>query len=352
MIYNYFLVVVIIVIILELSRGIKNNNKKDLKAFVHIGPPKTGTTHIQSVLYLYRETLSNLAAVILQKEIKNNLSVDFKEYINSVKFQKHIIVSSEALSQHSNPQQLVNFLHGYNITVISTYREVLSRSLSGCHQHMSMGRLSSSNCIDFVSSSVDSNLQNELGITFQVAGKIGVNKIKVIDYYGLLAAKEEITHVFLCQIIGVLCARTKPQSIKSVELKENASPSPTWVYLITAYTRFIGRKNCERAYALYHDDFELFTKTYKKLARGTNFYDIEKLPYVTKNVSMAVHHSQLIDFQLRNSLLKSAIMYGNSTANIVASENFILMKELDGKKLDSTKNFTSLLQSIYNHIKC
>jgi len=216
---------------------------------------------------------------------------------------------------------------------------------------MSMGKLESFNCINYIDS-VDGNIQNELDITFQIAKKIGVSKIKLIDYYGLLAAKEEIAHVILCQIIGILCDQTKPQHINSAGLRDNNSPSPTWVYLITAYTRFLGYENCHRAFTLYHEDFESFSKAYEKLAHGTNFYDIEKLPYVTKNLSMAVHHSQLVDFQLRNSLLKSAIMYGNSTANIVASEKFILMKELDGKSLDSNKNFKALLQNIYNHIKC
>ena len=38
--------------------------------------------HIQSLLYLYRETLSSLGyAVILQKEIRDNIPVYFKEYI-------------------------------------------------------------------------------------------------------------------------------------------------------------------------------------------------------------------------------------------------------------------------------
>ena len=340
--------------ILKVSKGIKNN-REEPKAFIHIGPPKTATTHIQSILNLYKEKLSELGyTVISQKEIKNDISNLFKELINRNRFQKNLIVSAESLSAKKNidPLMWLEFLHGYNVTIISTYREVLSRRLSNCHQHMSMGRIQDFNCMNYINS-VNYTIYDELDRTFQIAKRIGVNKIKLVDYYGILAAKGEISYVILCKIIGVLCVKTKPDHVSSSSnLHDNKSLSPTWVYITTAYTRYVGYGNCQRAYSLYHDSFDLFSSTYLKLAHGTEFYDIDSLPYLTSNLSKAVYSSQLVDNQLRNSLLKSVIMYGNATANRIASENFVSMKELDGKSLDSNKKFKALLQKIYDSVKC
>lgn len=350
--YSISFIMFVVIYVIKVSKGIKNN-RDEPKAFIHIGPPKTATTHIQSVLNVYRGKLSELGyAVILQKEIKEDVRNIFKELINRNRFQKNLIVSAESLSGSFDPLIWLEFLHGYNVTIISTYREVLSRHLSNCHQHMSMGRIKDFNCINYISS-VSYTIYDELDRTFQIAKRIGINKIKLLDYYGILAAKGEISNVILCKIIGVLCVKTKPDYVSSSSnLHDNKSISPTWVYLITAYTRYVGYGNCQRAFVLYHDSFDLFSRAYLKLARGTEFYDIENLPYLTGNLSKAVHSSQVVDNQLRTSLLKSVVMYGNATANRIASENFISMKELDGKSLDSNIKFKALLQKIYDNIKC
>lgn len=362
---KYTAVVIVILLILLLVNGITNDpinntvninrhlNKNNVNAFVHIGPPKTGTTHIQSFLQANSETLDDRGyKVILQKSIKDDVNHLLKAAIDNNKFQKHLIISAESLSMDNDPYIWLQFLHGYNITIIATYRETISRTLSGCHQRMSMGRILDFNCLKYLGSVENYKLENELDKTFLIARKIGVLRIKLIDYYGLLAAHEEIVHVFLCQIIETMCIKTDNQK-KIVSDHDNQSLSPTWIYLITAFTRVARNNNCQKSFfTFYHDDFYKFKSAYNNAADGTNFLNVDKLPRTTKNLTKSVHNSQIIDMEFRKSILQKTIMYGNVTANKIMSEEFTIMTELDGEKLDTDKKFIAVLQKVYNQFKC
>eukprot|EP01039_Chlorochromonas_danica_P004497 gene4496-4932_t len=217
--------------------------------YLHIGPHKTGSTHIQTVLTLFQPHLSKLGvcwagnhtkahhdfAKALKFNHPLNHSVESMTRIHSCLQQEHIILSSETFDELdvASIRRLEALLLRHNkspqegklqIRVVAVYRDWFQCLFSAYVERTkkSLSRLRSFS--NFFTMRYDSAREGYgldiLGILRRYEEVFGLDALSLIDYAGTEAAGKDIAEVLLCEIIRIDC-----QNISFVQQKrENESP--------------------------------------------------------------------------------------------------------------------------------
>jgi hypothetical protein len=358
-----------------------------LQAFIHIGPPKTGSTYIQDVLYdnirklaYYKfylpkliidkanDKVKTLSYVKFQKDIIRHMDTEKSQnFINNYfeyvkKKQGSVIMSSEAftgndIASTNFPLYIENLKTNIPIngTIIMIYREDLSRSISNCNQNVKKDRQENSftclnNNIDYGEGGFYINKLDKYTKTF------GLSNIKIIDYYGALAENKDIAYILICEIMGILCKELKPLDEKKVKLI-NSSRGLTLSALFTLFEEYAKLHNC-RINTNFKNNraYNYFNESLNNELIGTKWEGLHNIPLLQFNFSKKLNETIKLDQQLRDSKYGSSIIYGNRQANLDAAQKSIIKyNEIDSETIarDPLLNtiFKSLLSKYRDYVK-
>jgi hypothetical protein len=294
--------------------------------FIHVGPPKTGTTHIQTYLmkhirYLnsfkfcypsaFLETEKAFRFLAFDLHMNKNLSAH-KALINKcVVKQMNIFISAENLAPLNETKLEVLktlFPQGSTIYIIIAYREWLSRMYSHYTEEAKVnlyraGPISSFLYEDY-GNIVNSPLEYDMKhMVDRFVAVFGWNNTMVVDYHGVMSSGKDLVYVFLCEIVKVLCFKTRYMNIKTTH--ENKRPNEKYIHLIALlrdYIHFHGYRFCRikigefsRTLLAYYNELKPNPPT--KISHLTLLY-----PY-----------SQALDEKFRNKY-GSVMLYNNQTA--------------------------------------
>jgi len=245
---------------------------------------------------------------------------------HSVKNNRNIIMSSEEFDNvnATHVATLKNHLQGFNVSIVFVYRELLAQLIS---LHFEMNRFEHENFVHFSTSfsgflfrmldSIPLMLKPVEAVRIY-ADVFGVERMRVIDLLGVTAAREDVVHVLLCKVGGVLCnykgfpplnANTDTQ----VHLSNSAySLLPAQVF--SFYKSYLERQrnNTCKICGSVLQEYHRFSARYKEHLK-------EHVPpaITTTKLSFLVPLSQQADATLRDTY-GPAILYGNRTANLQA----------------------------------
>eukprot|EP01032_Pedospumella_encystans_P019402 gene19402-22056_t len=256
---------------------------------------------------------------------------------------RNIILSSEEFDDMNVTQvaALKNHLQGFNVTIVFVYREFLAQLIS---LHFELNRMensqfsrSFSRFLFGIMNNLPLNLR-PIDILKNYGAVFGVGNIRIIDMLGAEAAKEDLAHILLCKIGGILCGHKhfshvhRPNSAYSLIPAQMFSFYKSYVYLQHNGTC----KLCGPVLAEYNQ----FAVRYKEHLK------VHAAPAITvTKLSLLVPYSQRTDATLRDTY-GSAILYGNLEANQQAMAK-AQVQEIDVEKLMTDLYWNQWVESEY-----
>jgi hypothetical protein len=227
---RYSIICLNILVLFSSSWFVRSN---PLKIFVHIGPHKTGSTHIQTYLEenwqnLEKENICIPSSVHSAKNfalLADSIACypaekipelpEFKEIQNCLQKNMNVVISTENFSglETDKVVALKNWLekasqgHEVEVKIVFYYREWLSFMYSVYFeiqkQFQDTGVTTFSEFFTMNNVTAD-KFSNEFKAQ-NFAQIFGEENLVVVDYYGVEAAKKDVAYVFVCEILGVYC---------------------------------------------------------------------------------------------------------------------------------------------------
>lgn len=349
-----------------------NTNKKKLVALFHAGPGKTGTTHLQAFLMKTEKLLQkknytlwpNLYSSFLDCISSGTLSPSeammndrlktlafynkyFKRCIpmqntlrhfirDSAKHNLNVIFSSETfLSFSPGVKNIMDMLRAenYQIHGVMTYRFPLSWFISRYKEEIKTSSITSreSNPLDQLTDLIFSEyLKKRWNVYFQphpfTAFYQGLStypdfRLSIVDLYGTVAVKRDLSYVFLCKIAGIMCH--SPKYTKLIALKSHTSESQTEIVerqLGFVFAKFASERNCHLSFSEKHGKARKFL--YNKRKWSTT------IPQRSVNISAYAQLSVEMDRNFRTHY-GEYIINGNAEANALQVSPLPVVMEVD-----------------------
>jgi hypothetical protein len=354
-----------------------------LQINIHIGPHKTGTSHIQHYLTIKRQQLSdsgfcwptatepdsapdrsgkalhNLSSHIttfqkiplfIEEELKlcarKNMSIilsaeDFSTFnLSQVRLLKHLLVTSltdeHDKSLHSNISfKVIIFYRDWISLVYSTFAEVSkkneAKSTSISHYLF--------RTLDGITKLPQLDILSLISYHSEV---FGLHNIILVDYNGVKAQGKDIAYVFVCEILKVLCL--KSSILNTVAAKENEKPNIPLlhlIYLLRYYIQSLGYQFC-----VFDGEFiGSLVKFYKNRKNSLP----AALPLIRSNLAFLQDHAHMIDQSLRLRYA-SSLLYNNVTASKEVIKSFVA-EEIDEMSFYDDLNWMKFLSLEFNRLK-
>ena len=120
------------------------------------------------------------------------------------KLDKNVILSCEIISywDHNKLVALRESFERFDVTIVWTYREILSRLKSSWAERARVSAIMSEGSFVMDQLSEYSKVLSEVS-TF--SSMFGDKNVVILDFFGILDAEADIAQVFVCEIAGVLC---------------------------------------------------------------------------------------------------------------------------------------------------
>jgi hypothetical protein len=313
---------------------------------VHIGPHKTGSTHIQTFI---TEHFEQLKAENLHWPDHSNQPYGIKGYVGFAKYLREggtpepaicgLIRKflQESLAQNHNiilsqeefdgigvegAKRLQHELQGFDTKIVFVYREWMSHVISNYFQlnrHFSKVSIPFST---FLMRSMDRQLPAIVQATNIVNGFVsvfGAENVTVIDLAGVVAANVPIEKVVLCEIAGALC--TTPE-VFVPGARDNEREDILPIVLFSLFRSHLELRNDGRCHFCAGPDRggEYFVEQYRN-----NFVP---LPTISSHMRMLVPYAKGLDAEFR-AAHGGGMLYANLTASLQEIEHGIKVTELD-----------------------
>jgi hypothetical protein len=328
----------------QIPKEVERNNivpkeitKGKRKVFLHVGPHKTGSTHVHTYLDKISKQLPSLDFCwpVPRGNIQQSNFLPFhfisNRTVQAISLQwlkactdksKHLIISAEAFDRFSeeNFNEFRNYLSQYDeFQVIILYREWLNHMYSlytEIHKYTSRSLSFSEYLLKNFDVLEDIQMLNVPKLISVFSSVVGEQNIRLLDYYGIMAAGKDEAYVIVCEIMGILCKES--EYLNQAQLKENKKPEmiPTEIFqLVRNYAIFLGCKvggNGENDRGLMTTLVEQY-RDYSNL--GFEF------PLLTSNLKILQSHAKSLDSRVRKQYSK-VLWYNNETASNIAIEQF------------------------------
>ena len=379
----------------------KNNKrtKRELIAYLHGGPGKTGTTHIQSTvvqneksllmanLAIWPDFASSIKRCFSDGLLNTNLQVGshsrvkqlsfffmncnecvylqhaFSEFVKeSAKSNRKIFLSSEIMLFKRNSLDTVIKLlmsHGYMIHGIMTYRFQLSWTLSLYKEWTSYNSIASKEkqpSIQQMHSLLSEFLKEEWNDSFGLGPiyffhdmlmNYSNSKFSVVDYYGVEALEKPFSYVFLCEIMGVFCHSDMHSNIKTSHATHMSEEEGDIIekQMIFVFANYAENNNCSLDFQTIHSDTRKFVAT---LARK---YEWGKSA-PRRNVDLSRYAKLAVenDKRLREKL-GVFLLNANETANLHIADILLTVDEVDQDSMYHDKSWISILNEAVSEVK-
>lgn len=311
---------------------------------MHIGPPKTATSHIQHNLIRLRDEIDQAGwcyPVDTQKELhaigeKLRLGDPIKEAhrkkIHScLQNGKRLIFSTERLGQSTSNRGfkvIQEFFKGYKVHVVVAFRDSLTMAYSWYNQATRNAKTSMVLTFgDHLSREFSQYDRRVLSnAIFEYGEVFGKQNMTIIDFYGMIAAKKDPAYVFLCEIVGILC----DSFIKPTE--DNVSTDLKPYYLFNFVKNFAYSLGCKFSS---EDAYESILERYG----DSNI--TRTLPVLSSQNLYVANIARHIEQEVR-AKFGSVMIYQNATANEAARAK-LRVEEVDEAEFFRSEQWTQWL---------
>jgi hypothetical protein len=343
----------------------------DKTIYLHIGPHKTGSSHLQHFLSANQKelatkgycwpilpdvgprmrmtgkSLSRISSDII--ETKQISSIVMKEINNCLVNNDTMILSAEDLSTfHSDQVQLLkSFLPEDNkIKIVIFFREFLSRVYSTFAEVTKKNGGKTTSFGQFLFRTFDTishmNQIDTSALVTRWGNVFGGENIIVVDYDGVNAAGKDLAYVFVCEIMKTMCGDDQNEGgIWGGQVAhENEKPNILFlhlVYLVRFYVQTQGFSICSF-------DYPFITETLK-------LYEARRLtpPLLQSHLKVLQFFSKNMDSQFRY-YHSSKILYSNETAAMKVLEGFTA-EEVDEFSFYNDPNWMKFLKDEFWRLK-
>lgn len=358
--------------------------------YIHVGPHKTGSTHVQKFAIKYRQLLFDkyqiciptsstppfqnkiITRAIIQLSSKGDIS-PLRRVIqscqqttttNNTMSGKNIFLSAENISILSIKYlRLIRQLFSSSSTkiyIIITYREWLEKMYSeytqlaktnifhtetiGEYIYRNYGYINPTLLSDqrfqqgsYYFIDIMKNLQtvfhhhhNTNNMTIQED-----DSISIIDYLGIQRQSKDITSIIFCEIMKVLCEETMSLSSSQHSFQYNVKPEGQYIHLVSIVRDYIYL----RRYSFHQHLPRFFTRDL------VNNYTKQSLSLPLRASNLYLLHSYAIglDETIRQQY-NTMMMYANSTASREAIESFHV-NEIDTNKFYTQEKWIGWLEN-------
>lgn len=164
----------------------------------------------------------------------------------------------------------------------------------------------------------------------------------IIDLHGTNAAKKEVAHVMLCQVVGVLCHRSNLTDVSKVFSNPSHSLIPAQVFShLKAYVVKQNEGQCRFCNSL----FEEYKFTLKRYENEVKVY--APPPSIATKLSLLVPFAQQVDARLRE-MYHGHILEGNREVNLKRMAQ-VSVQELDEDVFLEDVHWDKWIRSEYQH---
>ena len=343
------------------------------RAIVHIGPHKTGTTHVQSVLgsdvitqglakentyYINRDVYvipfirTKLLHLEWAEETINTTEANAMlqaQLTQALQLKRTIIISAETFSfvNIEGIMYLKEMLAGFDVTIVGVYREWISRLISS---HNEINESVESGFVPFSRfiMTLDDNYYNKANpvrLFNQWMEVFGRENVVIIDYYGSQAASQTLEYILICKVANIMCET--PEIINfSANKHQNVATNllPPQVYSI-----FADYVKSQPGDCLLCTGKEFFQGFMRKNLRN-NQELLDKLPITNISLNIIVDKSHYIDKQMRKQF-ESNILYSNKEINYDISAHIQPSIELNTEKFLTDRYWLNWMHEHYNNLK-
>ena len=387
---------------LKLKNITKKRSSDELVAYLHAGPGKTGTTHIQAIVIHIRGSLlkekvaiwPNFEQSIIKCESEGYMSAtgpgsnskvkklsfffshydrcvylreEFAAFVeNAAKLHQNIFFSSEGMQRnHDSLRAVIGVLNsqGYVIHGVMTYRFQLNWIISFYHQQLRRQSILSKEA-DPSTQLLNATLSEYLNtkgphlmgyssiVSFhELLMEFPHSRFSVVDFYGVIASKKPLSFVFLCEIMGVVCQIRIHKELDG--LKTNDSDEQDVIFekqVAFAFMKFAAGRNCTLDFSQRNSPTRnYFINIAKKHDWGA------KAPLHEVPVARYAHLSLDIDRNIREKFHENFIN-ANGTANAVNVNPLPVVLEVDTDNIYANKTwikeFTDVVRSVSTKRMC
>lgn len=344
--------------------------------YIHVGPPKTGTTHIQIYLlkyikYLYQvnycypmNTIDNtnektLSYLAMDLHFNKDLS-KHQYYINQCLQKKmNLFLSAENLASLNETKLIkLNTLFPKNskIFIIISYREWLSRIYSHYTEEAKSnlyraGPISNFLYEDYGHISTAPLDYDMVALVTRYEKIFGSNNTIVLDYHGVIEEKRDLVYVLLCEIVKILCFKTKYMNYNITY--ENRKPNAIYLHLISLvrdYIHFHGYRFCRmRLPEFSRNLLQYYTNTFSSSSssssgvEGDNNEQQSMPPLKKSHLSLLYPYSHELDSKFREKF-GYKLLYNSPEAAVKARASLEAI-EINEREFYASEQWQDWLQT-------
>jgi hypothetical protein len=339
----------------------------ELTAYIHIGPHKTGSTHVQSFISDHAaelaqanvywpadgrgtvfkpKRLSSFARALIsgdQQRIKQEEQV-FLFIKRSRDLNRNIIISAEALGvlNTTGVQALRSIFEGYQLRIIFGYRNPVSMMVS---THYELNKIPGDFRTTFATYLLETlsrparHLQ-VLTMLDTFTDVVGMSHMYIIDLAGASQNGADITYVIICQIARIHCDNRKLFEEPSLK---NSGSSLITKQVFGYFQSYLGVEKeatcrpCE-GYDMFYQQF--YKMTIDPDRKHSHF------PVVQSSLHLLAPYAKEVDAALR-AKYGARILHGNATANYEVIDHGIAVEDLDILKFTRSVYWKQWLENVY-----
>ena len=360
-----------------------SNNPRPV-AYIHPGPGKTGTTHLQGFLVASEKTLldNNLAmwpdlypAFQQCKEdgslkptdamYSNRRDKQLKFYSDyykrcrpmqsvirqfiqdSFKLNRNLIFSSESFDTKSILEMLreANYqIHGiivYRFPLswfISRYKETIKTSSITSKEYKPHTQLSTLTFTEYARSKWKHYFGDlhSVDMFFRSLTPYPGHGFSIIDLYGGAAANKDLKYMVFCEVMGILCESSIFEEMKTLQAHDSETDAVVMErQMAFHFVRFAATasQNCSLDFSKTKGRARHFLQN-----RVMNNWKVKIPQRPASNISQYVKQSLEMDTKLRNKY-EQYFIHGNATANALKAKPVPSVMEVDSYVVDSKQEW-------------
>jgi hypothetical protein len=356
------------------------------KVYLHVGPHRTGCTHIQNFALTHKNLIEDggfcfpfgikptketkgkkkkKSEIEKRKSIKgiNDPLHRLFAHENDTKFfelvspciaqDKNVFITSELISSFS--LNLLNVLKSafpasYDFHVILTYREWLTRMYSQYTEQTKRTILGAGPISEYVFHNYGQIGRTAFNYTFLIetfSEAFQYDHIHLLDYYGIESAGKDITFALFCDIMKIpgFCNSTSP----AINLpRPNTKTEAHYIHLISLLRNYIFNKGYEFDHVLMKKKSFANQFTKDLMVAFHNERVLKKLPLKRSNLKL-LHSYALENDEDFRSHYANKLLYNNVTATLDAI-NSMEATEIDIAKFYQDPKFNTFLESEFQRL--
>jgi hypothetical protein len=329
-----------------------------LTVFLHIGPHKTGSTHLQSYLVHQRNELEkDHVCLPFQNRNAKDFSVISREVRSNNSRADHFLNMRKCLEKGTNVVISAEDLAGLSLRDIRTFKSLIYTVATGIDievkvilyyrewlnyiysRYSEVAKVNQRGTVSFpeyfMGNGDTTGKPNDFSYTVAVRNynaTFGEKNMIIVDYYGVEAANKDIAYVFVCEILQAMCSQSA--LLNTVEKKrENTKPNEVFLHYLSLFKFY-----------MHAHSVQFCTRDYQTNAAYIADLEKRKIRLPTTSAQLRVFRRSAIDLDAKFHAKHGHLMlYNNQKANLKKIDDF-QFEEVDMDQFSGNVTWQSFMK--------